>query len=60
MLSPIAQKVIGVFEKEEFKEWRTCILSKMNRSVDEPDGKKTLEILESDIYGDSPGQWKWQ
>ena len=59
-LSPIAQKVIGVFEKEEFKEWRTCMLSKMNRSANEPDGIKALEILESDICGDSPRQWKWQ
>ena len=60
LLSPIAQKVIGVFEKDEFKEWRTCMLSKMSRSVDEPDSKKALEILESDICGDSPSQWKWQ
>ena len=59
-LSPIAQKVIGVFEKEEFKEWRTCMLSKMNRSANEPDGIKALERLESDICGDSPRQWKWQ
>ena len=60
LLSPIAQKVIGVFEKDEFKEWRTCMLSKMSRSADEPDSKKALEILESDICGDSPSQWKWQ
>ena len=60
LLSPIAQKVIGVFEKDEFKEWRTCMLSKMTRSVDEQDSKKALEILESDTCGDSPIQWKWQ
>jgi len=60
LLSPIAQKVIGLFEKEEFKEYRICMMDKFNRSVDEPDSKKALEILESDICGDSPRQWKWQ
>ena len=60
LLSPIAQKVIGLFEKEEFKEYRICSMSKMNRSANEPDGIKALEILQSDICGDSPNQWKWQ
>ena len=60
LLSPIAQKVIGLFEKEEFKEYRICMIDKINRSVDEPDVKKSIAILDSDICGDSPRQWKWQ
>ena len=67
-LSPIAQKVIGIFEKEEHKEWSECFFSISNQNdsyeYNEKEGlENNVENIKAYLTkkcGEKPKPYKWQ